>query len=223
VRVVVTDVIILIMEWIGTVAFAISGSIVAIRHRLDLFGVITVGCATAVGGGIFRDILIGDTPPKIFFNYKILLVAMLTSLAVFILAYVFRKNFKKISESVDTINVLFDALGLAAFSVTGVEIVCLSLHKDNFVFAIAMGVLTGVGGGVLRDVLVNEKPYILTKHVYAVVSIVSCSFYYLFSVFAGYKVFGTIFSLAFTVLMRILAAKLHWKLPKIELEGREGD
>lgn len=217
----ITDVIILIMEWIGTVAFAISGAIVAIRHRLDLFGVIIVGCVTAVGGGIFRDILIGHTPPRIFFNYMILLVAALTSLVVFILAYIFRKNFKRISESVDTINIFFDALGLAAFSVTGVEIVCLSPYKDNFVFAIAMGVLTGVGGGVLRDVLVNEKPYILTRHVYAVVSVLSCSFYYIFSVFAGYKVFGTVFSLLFTVLMRLLAAKLHWKLPKIDFEGEE--
>ena len=99
--------------------------------------------------------------------------------------------------------------------------VCLSLYRDNILLAITLGVLTGVGGGVLRDVLVNEKPYILTKHVYAVVSILSCCFYYLFSVSAGYKVFGTIFSLVFTVLMRILAARLHWKLPKIKLPDVE--
>ena len=216
----ITDIIILIMEWIGTVAFAISGSIVAIRHRLDLFGVIIVGCTTAVGGGIFRDILIGDTPPKIFFNYMILIVAALTSFAVFVLGYIYRRDFARISETVDTINILFDALGLAAFSVTGVEIVCISSYKENFIFAITMGVLTGVGGGVLRDVLVNEKPYILTKHVYAVVSILSCAFYYIFSVIAGHKVFGTIFSLCFAVLMRLLAAKLRWKLPKINFESR---
>jgi uncharacterized membrane protein YeiH len=217
----ITDVLILIMEWIGTVAFAISGSIVAIRRSLDLFGVVFVGCVTAVGGGMLRDILIGDTPPRIFSNPMILLVASLTSLLVFVFAYVYRKNFKKISETVDTVNILFDALGLAAFSITGVEIVCLSAYKENFIFAITLGVLTGVGGGALRDILVNEKPYILTKHVYAVVSVLSCIFYYVFSVVLGYMVFGTIFSLCFTVIVRILAAKLHWKLPKIDYEKKE--
>ena len=217
----ITDVIILIMEWIGTVAFAISGALVAIRRSLDLFGVIIVGCVTAVGGGILRDILIGDTPPRIFSNPLILLVAGVTSLLVFVFAYIYRKNFDKISASVDTVNVLFDALGLAAFSITGVEIVCMSVYKENFVFAITLGVLTGVGGGALRDILVNEKPYILTKHVYAVVSVLSCIFYYLFSVALEYKVFGTIFSLLFTVVIRILAAKLHWKLPKIDFDYKQ--
>ena len=216
----ITDVLILIMEWIGTVAFAISGAIVAIRRSLDLFGVIIVGCVTAVGGGMLRDILLGDTPPRIFSNPIILLVATLTSLLVFVFAYVYRKNFEKISETVDTVNILFDALGLAAFSITGVEIVCLSAYKENFIFAITLGVLTGVGGGALRDILVNEKPYILTKHVYAVVSVLSCIFYYLFSVALGYKVFGTIFSLLFTVVIRIIAAKKHWGLPKIDFDKK---
>ena len=212
----ITDIIILIMEWIGTVAFAISGAIVAIRRGLDLFGVIIIGCVTAVGGGMLRDILIGDTPPRIFANPLILLVAALTSLLVFVFAYIYRRGFEKISVTIDTVNILFDALGLAAFSITGVEIVCLSAHKANFIFAITLGVLTGVGGGVLRDVFVNETPGIFTKHVYAVVSVLSCVFYYLFSVTFGYIVFATIFSLVFTVVMRILAAKLHWELPKIK-------
>ena len=217
----ISDVIILFMEWIGTISFAISGALVAIRSGLDLFGVLTVGSITAVGGGIIRDILIGNTPAKIFSKPLILLVAVLTALLVFIFAYIYRKNFRKFSEKAETVNILFDALGLAAFSVTGVEIVCLSPYGDNVLLAITLGVLTGVGGGVLRDVLVNEKPYILTKHVYASVSILSCCFYYLLSVVAGYQVFGTFFSLIFTVVMRMLAAKLHWKLPKINFTNHD--
>ncbi len=217
----INEIIILVMEWIGTVSFAISGALVAIRCGLDLFGVITVGGITAVGGGIIRDVLIGNTPPKIFSNPYILLVAFATALLVFIFAYIYRKNFQSFSKKAETINILFDALGLAAFSVTGVEIVCLSPYGDNVLLAITLGVLTGVGGGVLRDVLVNEKPYILTKHVYASVSVLSCCFYYLFSVVLEHRVSGTFFSLIFTVVVRMLAAKLHWRLPKINFKDSQ--
>ena len=216
----VSEIILLIMEWIGTISFATSGALVAIRHNLDLFGVVTVGAITAVGGGIMRDVIIGNVPPKIFSNPVILMVAIIISIIVFLIAYLYRKKFNKLSEKIDTINILFDALGLAAFSITGVEVVCLAPHEDNVLLAIIMGVITGVGGGVLRDVLVNEKPYILTKHIYAVVSVLGCCIYYLVGVHIGYTVFATIFVLTFTVLMRMLAAKLHWELPKIELDDK---
>lgn len=215
------DIIILIMEWIGTISFAVSGSLVAIRCSLDLFGVATVGCITAVGGGVIRDVLLGNTPPKIFFNPLIFCVAVVTSVLVFIITDIHRRNFKKLSESIDVINIFFDALGLAAFSITGVEIACRSSYENNALLAITLGVITGVGGGILRDVLVNEKPYVLTKHIYAVVSIVGCCFYYLVGFRAGLEVFATFFVIIFTVLIRILAAKLHWRLPKIDLNEEQ--
>ena len=116
------------------------------------------------------------------------------------------------------VNVFFDALGLAAFSITGVETVCQSLDETNVLLTITLGVITGVGGGILRDILVNEKPYVLVRHIYAVVSILGCCFYYLFSVYFDHKVFATFFVLIFTVVMRLLAAKFRWKLPKVPLE-----
>ena len=116
---------------------------------------------------------------------------------------------------------MFDALGLASFSITGVEVACLVSFEDNVLLTIIMGGITSVGGGVLRDVLVNEKPYILTKHIYAVVSVLGCCFYYLLSVRVGTKVLATVFVLFFTVMMRVLAAKLHWKLPKVEIGENE--
>ncbi len=209
------------MEWIGTISFAVSGALVAIRCSLDLFGVVTVGCITAVGGGIIRDILIGNIPPKIFYNPMILLVAVVTSILVFLIAYIYRNKFKQIREAVDTVNVFFDALGLAAFSITGVEIACLASLQENALLAITLGVITGVGGGVLRDVLVNEKPYVLTKHIYAVVSILGCSFYYILSVQLGYKVTATFFAVIFIVLMRLLAARFRWSLPKIKFDEHD--
>ena len=216
-----SDVIILIMEWIGTVAFAVSGALVAIGCSMDIFGVITVGCITAVGGGIMRDVMIGNVPPRIFSDPLILLVAVITSVLVFAIAFIYRKRFKKFRETIESFTNFFDALGLAAFSITGVEIVCLSPYKDNLLLVVTLGVLTGVGGGILRDVLVNEKPYVLTKHIYAVVSILACVFYYLISAVLGYKVIATFFVLIFTVLIRMLAAKYHWGLPKIKLEEKE--
>ena len=214
------EVILLIMEWIGTISFATSGSLVAIRHNLDLFGVVTVGTITAVGGGIMRDVIIGNVPPKIFSNTLIVIVAVVTSLVVFLIAYLYRKKFNQLSESIDTVNIFFDALGLAAFSITGVEVACMAALKENIILVIIMGVITGVGGGVLRDVLVNEKPYILTKHIYAVVSVLGCCIYYLLSVHFGFTVFATLFVLVFTLMMRLLAAKLRWKLPKIKFDDQ---
>ena len=83
----ISDIIILVMEWIGTISFAVSGTLVAIGCGLDLFGVVTVGTITAVGGGVMRDLLIGNIPPKVFSNPLILLVAAVTSLLVFMFAY----------------------------------------------------------------------------------------------------------------------------------------
>ena len=217
----ISEMILLIMEWIGTISFATSGALVAIRHGLDLFGVVTVGTITAVGGGVMRDCMIGNVPPKIFSNPLIVIVAVVTTMIVFQIAYFYRKKFSKLSEAVDTVNLLFDALGLAAFSITGVEVACMASLEGNVLLVIVMGVITGVGGGVLRDVLVNEKPYILTKHIYAVVSVCGCCLYYLLSVYFGYTVLATVFVLIFTVTMRLLAAKLHWKLPKIEVKDEE--
>ena len=218
----VSEIIMLIMEWIGTISFATSGALVAIRHGLDLFGVATVGAITAVGGGIMRDCMLGNVPPKIFSNPVIVIVAVVTTMIVFQIAYFYRKKFNKLSEKIDTVNLLFDALGLGAFSITGVEVACMASQESNVLLVIVMGVITGVGGGVLRDVLVNEKPYILTKHIYAVVSVCGCCLYYLLSVRWGYTVFATVFVLIFTVMMRFLAAKLHWKLPKLEFNDGEG-
>lgn len=206
------------MELVGTVSFAVSGSLVAIGCSFDVFGVVTVGCITAVGGGIIRDIIIGSTPPRIFSNLPVLLLAILTSFFVFTFAYIYREKFKKIRSRAEMINVLFDALGLASFSITGVECVLESSFGNNVLLAITLGVITGVGGGVIRDVLVNEKPYILVRHVYAVVSIVGCLLYYLIGSVLSYKVVATFFVLIFVVTMRLLAAKYRWKLPKITFD-----
>ena len=211
----------LIAEWIGTVSFAVSGSLVAIACSLDLFGVLIVGCVTAVGGGITRDILMGNLPPRIFSEPMVLALALVTALSVFLIAAINAKNFSGFRKKLDTVNIFFDALGLAVFSVSGVETACAHGFEKQVFFAVLLGVLTGVGGGVLRDVLVNEKPYVLTKHIYAVASIVGCGAYLAFRNLLLMKAWGMIVSIVVIVAIRLLAARFRWKLPKIHLPSDE--
>lgn len=206
------------MEWIGTVAFAVSGALVAIGSGLDLFGVMIVGTITAVGGGMLRDVLLGNVPPRVFDRVETLLVAFLVGVVVFVVARINVRHFRDFSKKVEGINIIFDAIGLAAFTVTGVEVAVESGFGGNAILAVSMGVLTGVGGGVLRDVLVNEKPYILTRHVYAVASIAGSLIYYFLRTQTPYMPAGTFLSVGTTILIRLLAARFRWSLPKIPFD-----
>lgn len=209
------EILMLVMELLGTVAFSVSGTLVAARCGLDLFGVLTVGTITAVGGGIIRDIMIGQIPPSVFSNPLVLILALLTSLVVFIVAFINSKRIKDLHQKIDGINIFFDAMGLAAFSVTGVEVTCVAGYGKNIALVIILGVITGVGGGVLRDVLVNEKPYILIKHIYAVASLIGSVVYYIVGVHLEHELVGTIVSVLLTITIRMLAAKFRWNLPRV--------
>lgn len=214
-----TEYIMLSMELVGTVAFAVSGALVAISCALDMFGVVIVGCVTAVGGGMVRDLLIGKIPPAIFFKPEVLLLAFLSALAVFLLAALNAKKFSNIRMKLERINIFFDALGLGAFSVAGMEAAREAGFADNMLLSVTLGVLTGVGGGIIRDVFVNEKPYVLTKHIYAVASIVGCLIFYLLGFCLDMQILATIVSVLFILVFRLLAAHYRWKLPKVKLEN----
>jgi uncharacterized membrane protein YeiH len=99
--------------------------------------------------------------------------------------------------------------------VKGVEVTCAAGHTNSVVLPIVLGVITGVGGGVLRDVLVNEKPYILIKHIYAVASLLGSVVYYVIGIRFEHQLIGTIASVLLTITIRMLAAKFRWNLPKV--------
>ena len=147
-----------ILEIVGTIAFAVSGAFVAIKAKLDLFGVLFIGTITAVGGGIVRDLLIGATPPAIFSKAHVVLVALAASALVFLLAYIKRRDFDAIQKKVEYVNTFFDAVGLGAFTVMGTEVAFVNGLSGNAFLSIALGMLTGVGGGIFRDVLTNTTP-----------------------------------------------------------------
>lgn len=214
----ITENILLVLEIIGTVSFAVSGAFVAIKAKLDIFGVIFIGCVTSVGGGIFRDILIGVTPPSAFSNLYILLVAALTSMAVFVIAYVNRKKFDEVREKIEHVNNFFDAIGLAAFSVMGTEIAFVQGLSENAFLSVMLGMLTGVGGGIFRDILTDTTPYIFKKHVYALASIGGAALYYALRLFINGTVVPSVVAMLFVILVRVLATKYRWSLPKVHLE-----
>ena len=212
------SIIIIIMEILGTVAFAVSGSLIAVKGGLDLFGVIFVGCITAFGGGILRDVLMGQIPPSIFSNTRYLALAAATCVLTFILSYIRRKSFQQFQKRVEAVNNIFDAIGLAAFTVIGVEKAVLIGFEGYPVFAVAMGFLTGVGGGIIRDVLVDKTPYVLRKHVYAVASLLGGCTYFIMRTCVD-KAVAVSASVALIIIIRLLATKFHWKLPKINFES----
>ncbi len=215
------EIILLVLEIVGTIAFAVSGAFVAIKAKLDVFGVLFVGCITAVGGGITRDLLMGCTPPAIFSNLYILLIAAVTSAVVFVLSYIKRKRFHEIEKRIEHINNVFDACGLAAFSVMGTQVAFAEGFGNNAVFAILMGMLTGVFGGVYRDILTATTPYIFKKHVYALASIGGAMVYYVLRVCIGGDngtLIASIVAMGLVVTIRMLAAKYRWSLPKVHLE-----
>ncbi len=218
-----TEVILRILEIIGTVAFAVSGTLVAIKAKFDIFGVLVVGCITAVGGGITRDIIVGKTPPMIFSKLYILGIAAATSVGVFLVAYCKRKAFEGLRERIEKINNYFDAAGLAAFTVMGVELAFAYGVAQNAFLAITLGVLTGVGGGLLRDIFTETTPYIFKKHVYALASIAGAAIYYLIRLQVETALIPTLVGLAIVFCLRVLATHYHWSLPKIHLDEEKGE
>ena len=216
-----TEIILFALEIIGTIAFAISGAFVAIKARFDIFGVLVIGCITAVGGGITRDMLIGATPPAIFSKIYIVGIACLASLIVFIVAYIKRKKFDEIRERIEHINNIFDAIGLATFTVMGTEIAFTNGVSENVFLSITIGVLTGVGGGVLRDILTETPPYIFKKHVYALASIIGSILYYLIRLWVNDTILPSIVAMIFIIGIRLLATKYRWDLPKIKLQEQD--
>lgn len=209
-----TDIIILMMELVGTVAFAFSGAMLAIQKEMDLFGVCVLGVTTAVGGGMIRDLILGSIPPNMFLHPLYTLVALGVSLALFFTLYVNRHLLQgRVGLAFDRIMLTFDTVGLGIFTVVGVN-TAVTLHYRHKFLLIFVGVITGVGGGLLRDIMAREKPYIFTKHVYACASIAGA----IVCVYAR-KPLGNLGSMVagavVVILIRILAARRRWNLPRI--------
>lgn len=209
-----------IIEVIGTIAFASSGAMVAIGQELDLLGVIVLGVTTAVGGGMLRDLLLGNVPPGLFFHPVYVLVAFLTVLVLFLLVrlnqHVLEAPYITIYEKMMNI---VDAVGLAAFTVTGVDTAVLAGYGDYWFLTVFLGVLTGVGGGLLRDIMAGNIPFILKKHVYACASIAGAVCYVLMNTCMDMDL-SMIISACLIFVIRMLATKYCWNLPSAKRKNK---
>lgn len=215
------DLIYFIVEIIGTIAFATSGAMVAINKRVDIFGVLVLSSITALGGGAIRDILIGATPPRMFSDYRYVMIAVVVSTIVFIIAYIFRERYQQKAKVVDSVNNIFDAVGLGLFTVTGVQVAIDSGFGLNSILAVCLGVITGIGGGVLRDVMLREIPFVLKKRIYALASIAGGTVYYNLHLAEVSRTRSIVIAVAVTFVIRILATVFKLDLPKVKLKDNK--
>ncbi len=206
-----TETVVLIFEIIGTIAFSLSGAMVGIKKGMDIFGVVILGLTTAVGGGIIRDLLLGLTPPATFQNPLYAIVAVCTAIIIFIPAV--RRLFEKRHHIYEITLLVMDSLGLGVFTVVGVQIAYAADSGYSTFLILFVGVITGVGGGVIRDMAAGNMPYIFVKHFYACASLGGAAIAIVLWDYLPSPLVMLIGALV-VVILRLLAAYFHWSLPK---------
>lgn len=208
------------LEIIGAAAFAISGAMVAISKDFDMFGIIFTGITTATGGGVIRDIILNRGTPVMFSDPVYCIVAAACSAMLF---FPFVRKLLKNKYAHDAVFIVADSLGLAIFTAATV-LYCINIGETNKFLIVFVSVITGVGGGVLRDLFARDTPIIFRKYVYASASIVGA----LVSVFLAEvinKELAAAIGFLVIVAIRIVSAKFKINLPKIvePLEEAEED
>ena len=213
------DSIMMVLEIVGVIAFSIAGSVVAIDKEMDVVGVVFLAMITSFGGGIMRDLIMGRTP--LFFTSLglYITVAFATSIGVFMLARIFKRWYVKNESSIMFYNNIIDAIGISAFSVSGVKMCLEAFPEPNPFLAIMLGMIASIGGGMVRDVCLRDIPFVFRKHVYAVATIAGASVYYVLRVYVmPGDVKGDIISLIIGMLtvfvIRLLATIFKWNMPR---------
>jgi uncharacterized membrane protein YeiH len=216
------DILLLIIHYIGIFSFSAAGAMVAIDRENDFFGVVFLALITCFGGGLTRDIMcgqaIGLTVPAFFTNLWTdgsVVLCVLTAVVIFILATIFKRLYVREEEHVNKINNVLDALGIGVFSGMG----CASYISAGPLVAITMGLITSIGGGLLRDMMLNDVPFVLRKRIYAIACLAGASVYYLL---AGELLEGKSYAhlaamiacviLTFTI--RMCATAFKWNMPR---------
>lgn len=205
----------ILLEMIGTAAFAVSGALTALRHKTDLLGVIMLGILTATGGGVIRDLLLGNIPPSAFTDSKYVFASALTSAVIFIIAKINTDHHTAFDSGRHRTQLfIMDTVGLSVFTAAGV-LIAWEMFPDNGYLCVFSGVVSGVGGGLIRDIVVNELPYIFSRHIYAVASMAGGITEILLLDHISQKA-AAIAAAAVIILIRIASARYHLNLPKIE-------
>jgi uncharacterized membrane protein YeiH len=191
------------LDLLGTAAFAASGALAGVQRRMDLLGVVVLGLVTAVGGGTIRDVLLGAVPPFCFNDENYLYLSIVVALLVFYYHH-----------SLDFLHrplLYFDALGLGTFLVIGTGKAL--AYNHGFVVAVMMGVMTATAGGVVRDVLSDQVPFILQKEIYATACIFGGILYYILYKQGVNESMVAVIAALVVVVIRVVAIHRHWSLP----------
>ena len=195
-----------ILDYLGTAAFAITGASKAIAHKADIFGIIVLATVVGVAGGITRDVIFGRFPTA-FSDPIYIVITVIIGIVMFFLYSYFKKRMN--------VWLVFDAIGLGVFSIIGASIAYQIVGLD-FLPIMFGGVITAIGGGILRDVFVREIPIVFVKEVYAVASLIGIVIFYAILSYGGDMQVASIIGIVAATGIRLLAMKFNWNLPKVK-------
>lgn len=199
-----------IADIIGIICFALSGFLIAVHYKLDILGVFISSFLTALGGGMIRDVLADKTPYIFSSNIPVILVVATVTIALLF-------KLHKIDDlEGKTTFIISDAIGLVSFSITG-SIVAIQ-NDFNFLGVLILAFLTAVGGGTIRDILINRVPSILVSEFYATVALIVASIIFFLEIFELRNLFTILLVFVFGVILRLLAYYKNWQLPTLSKE-----
>ena len=202
---VTSDFFIYVLDLFGTMAFAVTGAFKAIEHKSDFVGIILLATITGVAGGTIRDVGMGKFPNSITDpTYVVITVA--SGISIFFLYSKLKKHWNLFLK--------FDAFGLGIFTIIGGTF-AYNFFGLNFLAIVFSGILTAVGGGILRDVIVNQVPIVFVKELYVTASFVGIFLFYFILYFGGPLYFATIFGIMIATGLRLIAIKFNWNLPRV--------
>lgn len=197
-----------VLDLFGTVVFAVTGAFKAIEHKSDLVGIVILATMTGVAGGVMRDLVFGRIPPLAIVNPLYAIITVATGVAMFFLYRALKKHWNLFLK--------FDAIGLGVFTIIGATF-AYNVFGLNFLAMAFAGVLTAVGGGILRDVFVNEMPIVFVKELYASASFIGVVIFFgLLSAGLDLNI-AAIPSIIAATALRLLAMKYNWNLPPVKV------
>jgi uncharacterized membrane protein YeiH len=192
------------LDLFGTMAFAVTGAFKAIEHKSDIVGIIILATITGVAGGVLRDVTFGRMPPLAIVNPLYLIITVATGVVMFFLYRALKKHWNLFLK--------FDAIGLGVFTIIGATF-AYNLFGLNFLAMAFAGLLTAIGGGILRDVFVNEVPIVFVKELYASASFIGVVIFFgLLAAGADLNI-AAIPSIVAATALRLLAMRYNWNLP----------
>ena len=196
-----------ILDLFGTMAFAVTGAFKAIEHKADIVGIIILATITGVAGGTIRDVILGKELPNSLIDPSYVIITVVSAIVIFLLHSKMKKHWNVFLK--------FDAIGLGVFTVIGATF-AYNMFGMNFLVIVLSGMLTAIGGGILRDVFVSQTPIVFVKELYASASFLGASVFYLVILLTNDVYAGTISGLLLATGLRIIAMKYNWNLPKVK-------